>query len=158
MDERVATGEGDAVAIVAAADDARDGHARLHARLDHVEVTLVDVGVAQLEVAEGVALPHVDTRIVEDEVGLMAREHAGESGAQLPHVAGAVGAAREVHIQVGRLLAKGEVRTAVCGARWPIGGGNRRVSRDAGEAPGRDGWVGRLVWLVPLRGTHGSSA
>ena len=77
----------------------------------------------------------------------MAREHAGESGAQLPHVAGAVGAAREVHIQVGRLLAKGEVRTAVCGARWPIGGAavglaGTRARRQAGMggSGGSCGW------------------
>jgi len=53
------------ISVVPAADDARDGDAAAHTRLDDVPVAAPDAGVRQLEVAEPVALPHVDARVVQ---------------------------------------------------------------------------------------------
>lgn len=123
----MATGQGRAVLAVAAANHAHHRDVAAQAVAHHAFVTGGDAGVCQLEVTEGVVLVHIDTGVIQHQIGLVERQQVVEGIVHHLEVVGIAHAHGQRDIPVAGGLACGEVLFAVQGH----GNGIRRVVEDA---------------------------
>lgn len=123
----MASGQGCAVLAVASADHAHHRDIAAQAVAQHGFVTGGNACVGQLQVAQGVVLVHIDTGVIQHQVGLIKRQQVVEGVVHHLQVGSVAHASGQGNVPVALCLAGGEVLLAV----QRHGDGLGRVVQDA---------------------------